>query len=291
MIIDELYTKKLIDPPRFLANNTMFVGITGSFSYGVSQDTSDMDLCGFCIPPKEYVFPHLSGEIFGFGKVGPRFEQFSKHHIDYNNKNYDITIYNIVKFFNLCMQNNPNMIDMLYLPRRCVLHSTSIYETIRESRDLFLHKGAVPKFRGFAFSEMSKLKKVERVNLKRQYLVDKFGYDTKNAYHIVRLLLEIEMILSKGTLDLECNSKILKAVREGEMTLQSLQDWVESKEKALEIEKANSKLPEKPREADIKKMLLNALESHYGNLDTIVKKDDYSSQILNELDYIIDKYR
>jgi uncharacterized protein len=161
-----IYTKKLTEdgllhPPKWLPQNVMFEGQTGSVSYGCSTDDSDVDLIGFCIPPKDVIFPHLRGEILGFGTPGERFEQYQQHGVEVKEwgKNYDVTIYNIVKFFNLVMQNNPNMVDALHLPRRCVLHSTAIYEHLRENRKLFLHKGSWHKFRGYAASQMAKIKK------------------------------------------------------------------------------------------------------------------------------------
>jgi hypothetical protein len=58
------------------------------------------------------------------------------------------------------MENNPNMFDVMFLPRRCVLHSTPIYEHVRENRKLFLHKGSWHKFRGYAYSSLSKAKNI-----------------------------------------------------------------------------------------------------------------------------------
>lgn len=139
----------------------MFEGWTGSVAYGASNDSSDMDIVGFCMPPKDLVFPHLSGEIAGFGRQIQKFEQYQEHHVEVPNerKEYDLTIYSIVKFFQLTMENNPNMIDNLFLPRRCILHSTNIYEHVRNARKEFLHKGSYHKFRGYSFAQMSKINK------------------------------------------------------------------------------------------------------------------------------------
>jgi hypothetical protein len=67
MLIHDLQAKKLIHPPKFLADNMHYMCVMGSTAYGVSTDNSDQDIYGFCIPPKEDVFPHLRGEIMGFG--------------------------------------------------------------------------------------------------------------------------------------------------------------------------------------------------------------------------------
>lgn len=292
-IVKRLYEANLLtDSPKWLTSNVMFEGMVGSFSYGVSNDMSDIDVVGFCIPPKEIVFPHLAGEIIGFGNQIQRFDLYQKHHIDHRDKKYDISIYSIVKFFQLTMENNPNMLDTLFIPRRRVLHSTSVYEHVRENKELFLHKGCWQKFRGYSFSQLSKIKKKSNSsNPKRKEAIGTFGYDVKFAYHLIRLLLEVEQILVEQTLDIERNSNILKTVRNGEWSFDELLQWFSNKEKSLEIIYANSKLRDKPEESKIKKLLLECLEIHYGDLSSIVKVQKDTSQLIQELEYLIEKYK
>jgi len=246
----------------------------GSVAYGVSSDTSDMDVYGFCVPPKHIVFPHLAGEILGFGRQHKRFDVFQQHHIEdeSSRKQYDLSIYSIIKFFSLCMDNNPNMIDSLFVPRRCVLHSTQIGEHVREHRKEFLHKGAWHKFRGYSYAQIHKMKtKTPEVGSARYEMVQKFGFDVKFAYHIVRLLGEIEQILIEGDLDLERNREQLKSIRRGEWKHEQIIDYFETKEKSLEELYTKSNLPHSPNEERIKTILLECLEMHYGSLDEAVK--------------------
>jgi hypothetical protein len=56
------------------------------------------------------------------------------------------------------MDNNPNMIDSLFVPRRCILHTTQIGEHVREYRKEFLHKGSWHKFKSYSFSQIHKLR-------------------------------------------------------------------------------------------------------------------------------------
>lgn len=86
-ITQKLHKKGLIHPPPWLPLNTMYETIMGSTAYGCA-DTSvkknriaDTDVYGFCIPPKDVVFPHLAGRIAGFGTHPPSFEQYQKHGI------------------------------------------------------------------------------------------------------------------------------------------------------------------------------------------------------------------
>jgi len=160
MLLNKLQDKGLIHPPGWLPDNTVYLVQMGSVAYGVSNDSSDMDIYGYALPTRDMIFPHLAGEIFGFGKQKKRFEQWQEHHIKDpgSKKEYDFCVYGIVKYFNLVMQCNPNMLDSLFVPQRCILHCTQIGEMVREKRRLFLHKGAFHKFKGYAFSQQHKMK-------------------------------------------------------------------------------------------------------------------------------------
>lgn len=136
----------------------------GSVAYGVSNTgVSDLDIYGFCIPEKSVIFPHLAGYIPGFGQQPEKFEQWSVHHIKDPEKGqeYDCCVYNIVKYFSLVMENNPNMVDSLFTPHNAILHCSPIAQMVRDERHIFLHKGAWHKFKGYAYSQMSKLKSKE----------------------------------------------------------------------------------------------------------------------------------
>src|SRR5690606_14530541 len=117
---------------------------------------------------KELVFPHISGEIPGFGKQIQRFEQWQQHHIKDQSalsgkgQEYDFSVYSIVKYFQLCMDNNPNMIDSLFVPQTAILHISQIGNMVRENRKMFLHKGSWHKFKGYAYSMIHKANNVTK---------------------------------------------------------------------------------------------------------------------------------
>lgn len=267
--IHKLTQAGAISPPKWLPNNTIYETLMGSVAYGVSGDNSDIDIYGICMPPKTVLFPHLRGEIEGFSTPGERFAQYAEHHVPFENSEYDFQIFSIVKFFRLAMENNPNVIDSLFTPRRCVVHTTSVGELIRENRRRFLHKGAWHKFKGYAYSQLNKMGKA-REGSKRKVLIDKYGYDVKFAYHTVRLLDEIEQILSTGDLNLERSKEVLKAIRRGEWTDEKVRIFFEDKEKSLESLYESSSLPYSPDEEDIKDLLLECLRAHYGDLSAAV---------------------
>jgi predicted nucleotidyltransferase len=183
----------------------MYETVMGSVCYGVSTDVSDFDTLGFCVPPKDMLFPHLAGVIPGFGRQPKRFEVYQQHHVfdkDALNgagRSYDLNVYSITKYFQLCMENNPNMVDSLFTPQECVLHSTKIGNMVRDQRNLFLHKGSWHKFKGYAYNQLHKMdSKDPQPDSKRAALREQFGFDVKFAYHVIRLLDEAEQILPHG---------------------------------------------------------------------------------------------
>lgn len=295
-IVQQLTDRNLIRPPRFLPKNIHYETLMGSVAYGVSSDTSDSDIYGFCIPEKDMVFPHLRGEIPGFGSQTPRFEQWQEHHVldkqalGGKGRTYDFSIYSIVKYFQLCMENNPNMIDSLFTPQSCVLHITAVGAIARENRRLFLHKGAWHKFKGYAYSQLHKMNSKQPPEGKRRDLVEAYGYDVKFAYHVVRLLDEVEQILTEGDIDLQRNREQLKSIRRGEWTQQDIVDHFSRKERDLESLYTACKLPHSPPEDRIKQMLMECLEHHYGSIADCIVPADAAGATLAEIQSSLDRY-
>jgi uncharacterized protein len=291
MILKKLQKAELIHPPKWLVDNTLYMTIMGSMAYGVSADNSDMDVYGFCMPPLDSIFSHLAGEIEGFGTQKQKFNVWQQHHIKSpdSKQEYDFSIYSIVKYFHLVMQNSPNMIDSLFTPQRCVIHNTQIGDMVRSARKDFLHKGAMASFRGYSFQQKHKMKtKQNSTNEKRQADIEQFGYSTKFAYHLIRLLLECEQILVEGDLDLERNNEVLKSVRRGEWSLKQIDDFFDLKEKHLEEAYSKSTLPHSPNENKIKELLLQCIEHHYGTVSQKLYIE--STSIISDLKALIEKH-
>lgn len=278
-------------PPKWLSTNLSYLATMGSTAYGCADDDSDLDVYGFCVPRKEDVFPHLAGEIPGFGRQAKRFEQYQQHHLKDpsarggRGQEYDLTVFSIVKFFQLCLDNNPNMLDSLFVSRECVIHSTAIAEMVRDRRKLFLHKGSFHRYRGYAHSQAAKLKtKNPEPGSRRQEYVEKFGYDVKYATHLIRLVLECEQILVEGDIDLRRHGDMLKTIRRGGWTEQQVLKWFNDKERSLEsLYHSSTVIPYGPNEKAIKTLLLECLEHHYGSLGGVVVDVDRATQALRDI--------
>ena len=332
--IDYLISRNLATPPKHIQGSIHYEVITGSMAYGVNENSSDMDVYSWSLPPKEYIFPHLAGEIIGFDEPKYRFDVYQQHHIvDPSNGNeYDISVYNIIKYFRLCMENNPNMLDTLYVPMNCILHCSPLGQMVRDKRDIFIHKGCWHKFKGYSYSQLHKLdvkhsiaremflfeqKYMENGQLvkpvpiqdlnhyenlcsqfpqeleksKRNELVRKYGYDTKFAYHVVRLMDEVEQLLTSGTMELGRNREELKAIRRGEWTLEDIKNRFTRDEETLNQLYKDSKLPHGPNTQAIKQLLMDVIEHHYGSISQALTVETDAASLISEMEQLIRKYK
>lgn len=295
-LIKALANKQLLRPPKWLPDNMCYATIMGSQAYGVSDESSDMDIYGFCMPPKRILFPHLAGVIPGFGDQGERFEQFQQigvvdpDALGGKGREYDITIYSIVRYFHLCMNMNPNMVDSLFTPANCVIQSTRVGNIVREARHDFLNKKCWHTFKGYAYAQLKKMSSKERTG-KRKETIEKYGFDVKFGYHVVRLIGEIEQILKEGDLDVQRDKERLKAIRRGEWSEERIKEYFAEQEKILEKAYNESELPYSPKDVEpkLKTLLINCIEEHYGSLEGCVVQPEVAVQALRDIQTIIDK--
>jgi predicted nucleotidyltransferase len=199
-IVKKLYDKGLIVPPEHVKNSISYLCYIGSAAYGVSDSTSDLDCYGWSIPYRNMVLPHETGYIDGFGdRSSEKFEQWQQHHIydEDDKREYDITIYNIIKYFQLCMDNNPNMIDSLFVPQRCILSMDPIGQIVRENRHIFLHLGSWHKFKGYAYSQMSKMREKHYAAKKLFEFEEAHGLDPLEVKDHKELMIAIEIYANK----------------------------------------------------------------------------------------------
>ena len=206
--------------PPWLRGRTIFLCKAGSHSYGLNTPESDLDLKGVCMEPIE--------AVVGFAE---RFEQFQRH-----DPEADVTIFGLLKFAKLAIQCNPNIIEGLFVRPEDVLLSTPIYEELRAYRKMFISEKARHTFRGYAMSQLKKIQRKHEYGTtgKRQHVIDKFGYDTKHAMHLVRLMRMGGEILRTGEVNVwRKDREDLLAVRRGEWSLDELVAWAEAEDKVL----------------------------------------------------------
>lgn len=125
----------------WLKQRTILLVNHGSHAYGLSTPSSDLDVKGVVIPPREY--------LLGFTE---HFEQAE------SKDPFDMVVYEIRKFFSLAADCNPNIIEVLWTDDADVRVSTPAGERLREARAAFLSKKARFTFAGYAHAQLKRIK-------------------------------------------------------------------------------------------------------------------------------------
>ncbi|MEP2278593.1 nucleotidyltransferase domain-containing protein [Maribacter sp.] len=123
------------------SGNIIFECISGSRAYGLATPTSDTDIRGVFILPKEkYYSLEYVGQI--------------------NNETNDIVYYELKKFMELLSKNNPNILELLSAPEDCVLLKHPIYDTLKSK--YFLSKLCKDTFANYAFTQIKKARGLKK---------------------------------------------------------------------------------------------------------------------------------
>lgn len=214
----------------------------------------DKDLIGICIPPAEYYMG-----LREFGSKGTQEIMVDP---------WDIVVYEHRKALRLLAKGNPNMLCMLWAPPEFTTQYTAAGEALLACRSLFATKAAFPAFRGYAQSQLHKMGKGVYhgyMGEKRKALVDKFGYDTKNASHLIRILRQGIDFMRTGELEVyRDDAEELLAIKHGEFSYDQIR--TEAVALDLELNEAGEKstLPETPDWDAINKLAVHMYETQRG---------------------------
>lgn len=111
--------------------------IAGSKAYGLDIPTSDTDIRGIYMLPNEF----LLGKGYS--------EQI-------NNQTNDIVYYELNRFVYLLEQNNPNILEELFVPEDKILFMSPKIKPLYESRERFLTTKCRNTFGGYSISQIKK---------------------------------------------------------------------------------------------------------------------------------------
>jgi hypothetical protein len=70
----------------------------------------------------------------------------------------DTTVFSLMKFMKLCLENNPNIVELLYAPEDCIQVCTPLWEKLRARRDEIISAKCYYTFTGYAHSQLNRLK-------------------------------------------------------------------------------------------------------------------------------------
>lgn len=109
--------------------------ISGSKAYGLNTPTSDTDLKGVYYLPKE--------QFYGLDQVS-----------QINNETNDEVYYELGRFVELLLRNNPNILELLASPEDCILYRHPIMDRLHIN--MFLSRLCKETFAGYALTQIKK---------------------------------------------------------------------------------------------------------------------------------------
>lgn len=121
-----------------LGNNILILTTAGSIAYGTNVDTSDIDIRGVSLETKQ--------DIMGLSS----FEQFE-------DRTTDTVVYGLKKFIYLCVNCNPNVLEILGTKPEHLLYLTKEGQLLRDNVDLFLSRKAIQSFGNYATAQLRRL--------------------------------------------------------------------------------------------------------------------------------------
>lgn len=230
----------------------------GSRAHGTNTVDSDSDFMGVFVEPREYVTGvlHMDTQERKSAVKGERSTSVD----------HDTVLYPLRKWAALAAKGNPTVLTILFGDEAKYEVLTASGMNLLMHRDWFLSKQAGERFLGYMISQRKALLGERNKKTNRPELVHKHGYDTKFAYHMLRLGIQgIEMMVTHE-LSLPMipqNVKELLQVRNGEVDKDEMLEWSYKLEKNLREDIELSSLPDEPNVTEINKLLHKIYETEW----------------------------
>jgi predicted nucleotidyltransferase len=247
---------------EIIPEKTLLLGFVGSIAHGTYIPKTDPN----CIDDKDILGVSIGSERVYFGLGGTRDEREQK---EVKKDEWDSVVYEIRKFFSLLMNQNPNVLGLLWLQEKDYIYISESGKKILENRDIFTSKQAYRAFSGYAHGQLNKMThfgdaKQAYMGEKRYELVKKFGFDCKNASHLIRLLRMGIEYLTDGQLQVfRKDNDELKSIKRGEWTLEKIVKEADRLFVLAQEAYIRSPLPAMPDKEKIEDLLISILMSHW----------------------------
>ena len=235
-------------------NNTWpmmgLAGYRGSTAHGTAGDIiDDIDVVGVFIAPETHYFGLTPIEhIERIGVEGK----------------YDFALFEIRKYFRLLLKSNPNVLSLLWLPQNLYIVQNNWGKELIENRDIFMSKKLYQSFGGYAYGQLRRMTHSctdqAYQGAKRRERFEKFGYDCKNAAHLIRLLrMGIEALLTGEINVARHDAKQLKEIKRGDWSRAKIELEATRLQHLLDDAFVKCELPARPNYRKAEELLVSIL--------------------------------
>jgi predicted nucleotidyltransferase len=158
----------------------------------------------------------------------------------------DKTIYSLRKWTSLAVQGNPTALLPLFVPSEALHIVTKFGYEVRNERGMFLSQRCITAFRGYLTKQLhDAFSDAKHTN--RPELVEEFGFDTKAAYHALRVAIQGRELIETHDITIPMQpywQSFLVGVRKGRFTLTEVLRELEKHIALLDYAAEHTTLPE-----------------------------------------------
>jgi len=229
-------------PEEIVEQGTILRSVVGSTVHGLGiEGQDDRDEMGVYIEPPE--------RVLGLQRLDHYIRRDQPEGVRSQPGDLDLTLYSLRKFVGLAAAGNPSILLLFFAKP---LYLNGFGQRLINATKLFASRAAGPRFLGYLQQQRERLLGVRgQMRVTRLDLIEKYGYDTKYAMHMVRLGFQGREFLTHGTITLGVGGPTVemaycRKVREGKVELAEVVEVTESLERDIMELLKTSPLPRIP---------------------------------------------
>lgn len=228
----------------------------GSGIHGVTiKDHDDRDEMGICIERPSF--------LLGLGSFEQWIYRTQPEGVRSGKGDLDLTVYSLRKWTKLAMAGNPTVLMPLFVPDSEVVVDSDVGRGLRNKPERFLSRRVADRFLGYMVAQRERMLGLRGKRTNRPELVAEFGYDTKFAYHMLRLGIQGIELLDTGRITLPMprqDREYLLRVRRGEVSKVDVLHMSGQLEKLLREQGESADLPPAPDYSAINRWLIETYQ-------------------------------
>lgn len=235
---------------------TILECVVGSTLHGTSVDDGleDLDLMSVVLESPT--------RALGFSRKDTWIERTKPDGVRSEAGDVDHSKYGLHKYLTLALKQNPTVLLALFAPPEAIRVLTPAGRALRELAPLIVAKSAYNPFRGYMHDQHKRLMgEAGQKNVTRPELIERHGFDTKYAGHIIRLGYQGAELLRTGRVTLPMpdheRNHVLE-VRTGKFSLMQVSSQIEYVKLRLDDAHSVSTLREMPDYTTVEAWMVRA---------------------------------
>ena len=228
--------------------------IVGSTLHGTAVDDGleDFDMMAVVVErPKQ---------MLGFSTVDTWVHRTKPDGVRSEKGDIDLAVYGLRKYLHLATKGNPTILLALFAPEEFIRRHDVRGRQLQALAPYIVSKQCYWPWKGYMKQQHERLLGLRgQRNVTRPELVDRYGYDTKYAAHIVRLGLQGEEILTTGRMTLPMpkdQRDLCVSIRTGGYSLAGVSEIIIDAEKRIDAAFNKSELRLHPDRQTVEKFML-----------------------------------